>query len=521
MATFQTADELWFTVFSWLNQTGNKANKNFCKLEMGTHPDYPALSAVTDFLDAGAMQFHAVEADESYIHKFNYPLLAHIQQPGQEQLHIIQNAAAWEARKDITQYWSGVVIYPEIASTWKHEDNDAAHRRALRNSINFASIAAVALSLLALAVARNPSLYLAGFGLLSMAGIMISGLIIGTELGVQGSLVKQVCGAVSHGGCDSVLKSGYAQGFAGYSTGDIAFVYFAAQFCGLLFSVFYPALYNAVFIISLSGILIATWSVFTQALLVKQWCALCLGLVSVLLLQAGMALIHLSGQHVNFAALQFIGFLMATVMIALLLYPIKEVLKTNYDNKEKLAELKKWKMDPELFIAQWQQEQQVDTTVWENDLILGNPEAPIKITVACNPYCGPCARAHMELEALLNKFPNGVCIQLRFLCNADTPAERRTVVVADMIRNAITRGNDELSVMMSDWFKWENYEQWSSKWRLKSDADVSSMLKMHDYWTHQNRIAFTPTIFLNGKKLPGRYSLSEFGLLLPLVELAY
>jgi hypothetical protein len=108
-----TAPELWQLTQNWLLLLGNKTNAKFCREEITTHPDYPAMTAVTDFLDAGNMAYNAVQADASYIHEFKYPLLAHISQPGYQYLHIIPNATEWDRQKEITQYWSGVVLFPK------------------------------------------------------------------------------------------------------------------------------------------------------------------------------------------------------------------------------------------------------------------------------------------------------------------------------------------------------------------------------------------------------------------------
>ena len=50
-----TQNELWQTVYDWLLATGNKVIKTYCRQEITSHPDYPALTAVTHFLDDGAM----------------------------------------------------------------------------------------------------------------------------------------------------------------------------------------------------------------------------------------------------------------------------------------------------------------------------------------------------------------------------------------------------------------------------------------------------------------------------------
>jgi hypothetical protein len=107
--------ELWQTVHQWIGLCGNKVSKNYLKEEITTHPDYPTLISVADLLDSGGMKYKALRADASYIHEFNYPLLAHIQQPGLEYMHIVPNAAAWDDQIDITQHWSGIVLFPDFS----------------------------------------------------------------------------------------------------------------------------------------------------------------------------------------------------------------------------------------------------------------------------------------------------------------------------------------------------------------------------------------------------------------------
>ncbi len=81
--------ELSENIFIWLKLFGQKVNKDFCTQEITAHPDYPAFTAVVDFLDAGNMGYEAVQADASYVNEFNYPALAHIKMPGNEYMHII------------------------------------------------------------------------------------------------------------------------------------------------------------------------------------------------------------------------------------------------------------------------------------------------------------------------------------------------------------------------------------------------------------------------------------------------
>jgi uncharacterized membrane protein/protein-disulfide isomerase len=512
-----TATELWQVTQNWLLQLGNTPNTKYCREEITTHPDYPAMTSVADFLEAGNMNYQAVEADASYIHEFNYPLLAHIRQPGQEYMHIIPNAGEWNNQKEITQHWTGITIFPEKNSSWQNEQNTTYQKNAFKNKIFSAALIATGLGLFIISSVSQSGVLAVAFGLFSLIGLIISMVLLGTELGYQSQIVKQVCGAVGNGGCEKVLKSKYAKGFLGITPADASVLYFGTQFIIYLLSSLYPALLQIVFLLAYAGIAITTWSIYTQAVKLKQWCALCLGVAAILILQTILVLVLPNYQLLipdSFTPVTM--FLLLIALLSFILLPIKQLIKTNNINQQKLAELKKWKTDAGLFITQWQQEQQVDTTTWQNDLVLGNPDAPILITVACNPYCGPCAKAHMQLDDLLHRFADKVRVQIRLLCNAENEADKRTIAVKAILQKAeAVNNNAELQQILTDWFEWMDFEKWGMRWEIDSNINVSNVLNRHSKWFKHNVIQFTPTFFINGKKLPGRYSLHDVEILLP------
>jgi protein-disulfide isomerase len=272
--------------------------------------------------------------------------------------------------------------------------------------------------------------------------------------------------------------------------------------------------------LAFSGIAVAAWSIYTQAVKLKQYCALCLSIVAVLVLQSITALFIIQQFILNeISSSVYIGFgsfIALFFILALVLLPTKQLIKTNNSNKLKLAELKKWKLDAGLFINQWQQEQEVDTAIWANDLLIGNPFAPLLITVACNPYCGPCAKAHQQLDNLLHRFANKLKVQIRLLCNAENENDKKTVAVKAILQKAATiKTNSDLQQMLTDWFERMDYEKWDAKWKSDNTINVNKRLQEHSKWVVDSAIAFTPTFFINGKKLPGRYNLDDIEILIP------
>jgi hypothetical protein len=109
--------------------------------------------------------------------------------------------------------------------------------------------------------------------------------------------------------------------------------------------------------LAFSGIAVAAWSIYTQAVKLKQYCALCLSIVAVLVLQSITALFimqHLILNEISSSIyIGFGNFIALFFILALVLLPIKQLIKTNSSNKLKLSELKKWKLDAGLFINLW------------------------------------------------------------------------------------------------------------------------------------------------------------------------
>jgi uncharacterized membrane protein/predicted DsbA family dithiol-disulfide isomerase len=505
--------ELWETAYLWLKQCGINVHKSYCKEEITTHPDYPALISVIDFLESGGMSYHAVKANAEYIDEFNYPVLAHTQLGGQDGIHLVPYMKYWDEQPEITQNWSGIVVVPaEEASTWSTEGN-TAYLRAEHKKTAFASaLALIGLAVFAATIYLAPNLLLNAFGLLSIAGILVSVLLLANELGFQSQIVKQVCGAFSESGCERVMKSSYGKGFGGITPADASLLYFTTQFTLYVAACLGNSfLLPGILTLALAGIAVMAWSLYTQAVKLRVWCALCLAAVAILGGQAVLAglLRPELANEVSLGAFALVG-----ALLALLFLPVKGLIKDDMANRIKLAELKKWKSDGTLFVSQWQKEQAVDNTLWQDDLITGSAHAPLRITVACNLFCNPCAKRHKELDNLVERYGEQVCVQVRLL--APAYSEKMTqATVAVLQKAAEGLPNDTMKAMLSSWFDKMNLQQWTQEWQPDTTQDVQQKLEQHRQWTTQSEIVSTPTLFLNGRKIPGKYSLEDIEHLVP------
>lgn len=513
--------ELSVITQNWFKANSIKVNATYLKDEISTHPDYPALTSLTDFLESGGMAYDAVQADASYINEFNYPLLAHIKHPGNEYLYLVNDASMWDIENAITQNWSGIALYATKGATWQNEENDAVEKSAQRNRCIAAAFAIAGIGLLIASIFIYPNTAINIFGLLSLTGLALSIAALGTELGYQSKIVKQVCATVGNGGCEKVLGSKYAKGFGGITPADASVLYFATQFILYIVGCLYNHLLTGIITLAFASIIVAVWSVYTQAVKVKEWCALCLSIVGVLIGQIIIATyfklnIQLFNLLDNQFLLQFTAFTFTILVLTIIYLPIKLLIKTNTKNKQQLTSFKKWKSDPSVFISQCKKEPSCDNAIWENDLLIGNVDAPVRITVACNLFCTPCARTHKQLDSLLDKYPGKFNVQIKLLCDTlDKNDNRRIATEAILQKAAGINSNADLQVMITDWFENMDLNIWQKKWQIDSNNDITETLSRHTEWIMTTGITHTPTIFINGKRLPNRYNMKDIEKLIP------
>src|SRR5258708_1513490 len=421
---------------------------------------------------------------------------------------------------EITAHWKGIVIYIEGGSNWEN-DLHMQYRQEDRNArLVGLTVSFTAIMLFILSAVHFLNIAINAFGLLSLIGLMISVALLSGEMGLPNRLVRHVCGPVGAGDCVQVLKTSYAKRLCGFTPADLSVLYFASQFILYLLGCWRPLLLQGNLLLSFLGIPVAFWSIFTQGVKVKQWCTLCLGIVSILLLQGLIAFfVHLPFQRIMPEVLFFVLFL----FMAAMLLPVKQLLKTNKSNKVKLAELRKCKKDANLFFTLWEKEQEVDTTVWGNDVVIGEAADSLLITIASDPYCRPCAKAHQQIDNLLRRFEGRLKVQIRLFCNPNNDQDMHTIVVKDILANVAAKDSKpDIRQMLNDWFEYMEYDKWAKKWphpRVRlDDADLEERLIQHSQWFVQGNVVGTPAIFINGKKLPGIYILEDLPVLIPRIE---
>jgi thiol-disulfide isomerase/thioredoxin len=251
--------------------------------------------------------------------------------------------------------------------------------------------------------------------------------------------------------------------------------------------------------------------VYYQWRVVKQWCVLCLGVQALLLLGAFNAI----ASNFLFPLPQLSFLLIANCLFlfalpALLWFAVKPYILRLQEAKNTKREYLRIKFNQQVFETLLQKQKQITIPVDGLGIQLGNPAAKNTIIKVCNPYCGPCAKAHPKMEKLLEEIPN-----VKGLIIFTTPSEKDNFThkpVSHLLAIAAENNAAKTKMALDDWYLADkkDYDVFAKKYPInyeiaKQGSKIESMAK----WSKEMNIRFTPTFFLNEYQLPDAYSIED------------
>lgn len=149
-----------------------------------------------------------------------------------------------------------------------------------------------------------------------------------------------------------------------------------------------------------------------------------------------------------------------------------------------------------------------ETTFDDSSIIFGNPEAEMCVTILSNPHCNPCARMHEQVERLLNISENEICIQYIFSSFNETLEDSSRYLISCYFDN---HKDDALS-KFALWYSKEKFDY--KRIMTNNEAHIHTGLieeemERHRLWREKTSLIETPTILINGYKLPVEYKLED------------
>jgi uncharacterized membrane protein len=345
-----------------------------------------------------------------------------------------------------------------------------------------------------------------------LAGLASAILLLTFEVDKNNTLVKSICTAGKQTSCEAVLNS-KASHLLGMSWSEIGFFYFATTTLFLL----YPGLSMTLKTVPLAWIATTAapyvlFSIYYQWRVVKRWCPLCLAVQSVLILELVWSVFSYwySNETFEFTSAVIIPFLLCLLTPVVAWNFIKPVWTKSKEAHGFEASYKRLLYNPEMFFALLNQ-QSAAPEGWENiGITLGNPAAKNSIIKVCNPFCGPCAKAHPVLDEIVHNNPQ---YNLKVIFTSTNEPQDRGGYVARHLLAIAQKGNHATTQQaMDDWYqsKTKDYQNLTEKYPLNGEVEKQKeKLDNMGTWCKEAGIAYTPTIFINGRKLPETYSIEE------------
>ncbi|GHV57591.1 hypothetical protein FACS1894182_06830 [Bacteroidia bacterium] len=506
---------------SYLEVLKVKHTSDFSDKYFNEHPHKYNLFGISKMLsDYGVRNGGTkIENKEENLPNIELPFIAHtgsdfvvVYKIAGDQVHYL-----WNGKKitlsiaQFIQSWSGIILLTETSPQSIEPDYQAHKKQELFGLAQIVLLfGATGLALLFAciqqAIFQNTGLIL--LLLINFIGIYIGYLLVLKQMKIQSTYADKICSLFSKSDCNNVLESDAARLWGVFGWSEIGLGYFVAS---VLLILLLPQWISFVAIINLFSLPYTFWSVWYQKFKAKQWCPLCLivqGLLwCIFLLSLLFGFIQLPVFDGNtLGVFLFIACIYGVCILTLNLLVPK--LGNNSSIEQLNQEINSIKAHEDVFTALLKRQPYYEVSLANSQILFGNPEARLFITVLTNPFCNPCAKMHKRIEKFLADTKNDVGIQYIFSSFDSSLDFANKYLIAAYLRE------DWISFLeiTGNWFEKGKAlkEDFFKELNLNPDnPEVEAEFQKHENWKAKTQLRATPTILVNGYKLPDNYKIED------------
>lgn len=500
--------------------------KNYLKEEILSHPQFPSLLTISDVLEKYHISTLPLKIRKEKLDQIPTPCIVQVRVQGKEFFQTLSHIAEDSfsgydetgkvfnvSREDFLSIWTGVVLIVEKNDNSAEPGIEESIRKEKIQTFLIGGLALFALLALGFGwkemIGTGYGLAVAGFLLLKLSGLGVSGLILWREIDKDNPLVQKFCSGGGTADCNTVLDSKafkYADG--AISPGSMAFAYFFAGSLLLITQVSSPSLLPTLAWLSLASLPVVLTSFYYQAFKIKKWCRLCLILIGILVLEMALSL---AGQSyltpISLPDLSAVAFLFIAILLGWVY--LKPILDAKDDLHTYKRNLKKLKSDAIIFDSLLSRSKKINNPAEELGILLKNESPRYQVIKVCNPYCGPCSEAHPELERLVEE--GIIDLQIIFFPNNSTDDLHAKTINHLLAINS--KGDPKVThEALDQWYSAEkkDYAAFAGRYPMNGELDQQQekLLAMKS-WCDKEGITHTPTIFINGYQLPKEYRIAD------------
>lgn len=511
-------DILSFQVYQLLKANYISIDFEELNFQIKSHPTYPSLNSITGVLDHFNVENIAIDVpiNAETLQQLPTTFLAQIEIDFEKQFVVVDKSEdnyiltlETKRKKQISiseflKLFTGIllVVDPDKSyiSTGKPQKTSNIQKYLIVSSL---------LLFVALCIYLNPKFENLLFMVLSIIGIFFSASIVKHEQGEDTILGDVFCSKSDETkNCNAVLTSNGSVIFKEFKMSDLSLIYFSSLTLSTFILILSNSHISILQLFSLFAVPITFYSIYYQTKVLKKWCALCLGIVVIMWLQFILSIVdfspNLEVKHILIAALSLIS-------IALLWLITSDIYKKNKTLEQTKFEFYRFKRNFELFSNQLEQSKVIPTNLSDlNEIILGNRNGILDLTIITNPMCGPCKDVHRLVEQLLQSDDASVKLTIRFNINTQNPEKNAVKITTRLLELFEIEGSATCLKAMHDIYNDNNPIKWLNTWKPCSDSQrYLNILNIQYEWCNKNGINFTPELLINGKPFPKLYNRND------------
>ena len=502
-------------IINLLSSLNIKYTKSYTSQHYNEHPHKYNLYGISSILDHYNIENVGIKlTNKSDIHLIDTPFIAHIgndfivvEKITKTKIQFIQDDKEIAIHlEDFNKMWTGYLLIAEPSELSIEPNYEKHKRKEILSTVQTTTPLIIVIFLLTYSIVSFKSYLNIGFFLsfiINAAGVFIGYLLILKQLSIQSDYVDKLCSLFKHRDCNNILESDASKfmGFLGWS--EVGFGYFISN---ILILSFLPQSINYLAVINIATLPYTFWSLWYQKYKAKQWCPMCL--ISLLLLWSIFAINVIFGYYhfpsFNFFNLLTVGGIYIVAILGLnLLVPI--IAKSNNASNIQY-EINSIKADENVFKTLLTKQPQYEVSKSTSQLLLGNIQSQNLVTIFSNPHCNPCAKMHERVNHLINHNKD-ICVQyILSSFNEELNVSNKYLI------GVYQQKNGEAMQLFDNWFEVGKYnkEQFFEEYPIDmKEKDIEEEFTKHEQWKEKTGLRATPTILVNGYKLPDNYKIED------------
>jgi len=484
-------------------------NRKDISLQLQTHPQYPSFRAITDTLDYFGIENVAATVPEDSLSMMPANFLTLIGQNDQQLVLAVKNdrfVYTYSEDKKREKH-----TYSQFEKIWSNKIIAIEDTAKKSGHVTMLKILGglFGLGILVAFLWLNGIAWDAGFVLvLSGIGLYISLLLVKEKMGYHSAAVHSICTSITNSNCDEVINSKGSMLTKHISLADASFLYFSI----LIFQTIFFGYNSTSALLILGSIPVIIFSLYYQAVALKKWCTLCLGVVVVLI---ALNIIVFPALKSSLSLLQVIEFFMSVVILIPVYFLIKNLLVRQKSNEDKLFAASQFKRNPDI-IRNFIKDARIieDLSIMQNEIRIGNPDGMHKMIAFTNPFCGFCKAAFESYVKIIKAHPD-IEIWIRFNSALENLDATSTKITARLVEIYFENGQNDFINAFLHWFEEKDEKGWLKKYgNPKFQEKTILILKAHLNWAIKNSITYTPATVIDGKEFPSFYGYEDLTLVM-------